>query len=167
MSEETIPTRPYVHLLQGRDPADVMRQTPAAIDALLARFTAREIEARSAPGKWNLREQMCHMADCEIAWAWRLRQIYGEDRPLLQGFEQDPWSRAYSGVKYTIEQALTTWRALRLWNLALIETLSDEEKARPAMHAEVGEMKLWTLVEIAAGHDLHHLAGLEKLVASR
>jgi uncharacterized damage-inducible protein DinB len=167
MSEETIPALPYVHLLQGRDAAEVMRATPALLDALLARFTAEEIATRPAPGKWSLREVLCHIADCEIAWAWRLRQTYGEDRPLLQGFEQDPWARAYSGVLYTTEQALRTWRTLRAWNLALIETLSDEDKARPAVHAEAGAMTLWTLVEIAAGHDLHHIAGLEKLVAAR
>ncbi len=167
MSEETLPVRPYVHLLQGRDAAEVMRATPAAMGALLAHFTPQEIDTRPAPGKWSLREVLCHIADCEIAWAWRLRQTYGEDKPLLQGFEQDPWARAYGGVLYTAEQALSTWRALRAWNLALIEALSDADKARPAMHAEAGAMTLWTLVEIAAGHDLHHLAGLEKLVATK
>ncbi len=167
MSEETLPAKPYVHLLQGRDAAEVMRTTPAAINALLANFSHAEIDTRPASGKWSLREVLCHIADCEIAWAWRLRQTYGEDTPLLQGFEQDPWARAYSAVLYTTEQALSTWRALRAWNLALIETLSDADKARPAVHAEAGAMTLWTLVEIAAGHDLHHLAGLEKLVAAK
>lgn len=167
MSEETLPVRPYVHLLQGRDAAAVMRETPAALDALLAHFTPEEISTRPAPQKWSLREVLCHIADCEIAWAWRLRQTYGEDKPLLQGFEQDPWARAYDGVLYTTEQALSTWRALRAWNLALIETLSEDDKARPAVHADAGAMTLWTLVEIAAGHDLHHLAGLQKLVAAR
>ena len=56
---------------------------------------------------------------------------------------------------------------MRAWNLALIETLSPEDKARPAVHPSAGPITLWTLVEIAAGHDLHHLALLEKLAASR
>jgi hypothetical protein len=33
-------------------------------------------------------------------------------------------------------------------------------------HPERGEETLWTIVEIMAGHDLHHLAGLEKMLTS-
>ncbi len=130
-------------------------------------FTPDEIATRPTPEKWSLREILCHMADCELAWAWRLRQVYGEDNPALQSFEQDPWARAYDGILFTADTALHTWRAVRAWNLALIETLSPQDKARPAQHPSAGPITLWTLVEIAAGHDLHHLAGLEKLVASR
>ncbi len=167
MSEETANITPYVHLLDGRAPDEVMRTTPTALNALLARFTAEEITTRPSPDKWSLRELLCHMADCEIAWAWRLRQVYGESNPTLQSFEQDPWARAYDGVRYTTEAALTTWRTVRMWNLALVETFSAEDKARPAMHPSAGPITLWTLVEIAAGHDLHHLAGLEKRAAAR
>ncbi len=167
MSEETGSVTPYVHLLQGRDGADVMRETPAALDNLLGRMTQQQIDTRPAPEKWSVREVLCHMADCEIAWAWRLRQVYGEDRPTLQSFEQDPWARAYDGVKYTSAAALQAWRSLREWNLALIETFSDADKARTAMHPHAGELTLWTLVEIAGGHDVHHLASLRKLVEAR
>ena len=163
MSEEALDV-PYVHLLGGRAPDAVMRETPAALEALLGQLSAEVIETRPAPEKWSIREQLCHMADCEVAWAWRMRQTYGEDAPMLQPFEQDPWARAYDGVAYTTARALSTWKALRGWNLALIETFSAEDKARPAMHAEAGRMTLWTLVEIAAGHDLHHLASLRKVV---
>lgn len=163
MSEETVPVRPYVHLLEGRDPAEVMRSTPARLTAVLDGLSPEQIDARPAPGKWSVREILCHFADCEIAWAWRLRQTYGADRPTIQPFEQDPWARAYDGVSFTANSAFATWNALRAWNLALIETLSNADKQRPVIHPEIGELTLWTLVEIAAGHDLHHLKSLEKL----
>jgi hypothetical protein len=31
------------------------------------------------------------------------------------------------------------------------------------IHPERGTMTVWTIVETIAGHDLHHLASLEKL----
>lgn len=165
MSEESL--TPYVHLLEGRDAVQVMRETLGAIGDLLSRMSQEAIDTRPAPRRWSVREVLCHMADCEIAWAWRLRQVYGEDRPVLQPFEQDPWARAYDGVLFTSARALGTWRASREWNLALIETFSDADKARPAVHPHAGEITLWTLMEIAAGHDLHHLAALRKLVEAR
>lgn len=163
MSEETVPTQPYVHLLAGRDPAEVMREMPNRLAAALAAMTPEQIEQRPAPTKWSVRELLCHLADCEIAWAWRLRQAYGEDCPTVQPFDQDPWARAYDGVRFTTDTAQSTWVALRLWNLALIETLSEADKQRPVQHPEIGALTLWMLVEIAAGHDLHHLTALEKL----
>ena len=163
MSEEASLARPYVHLLEGRDPAVVMRETPGRLADLLKPLASEQIEHKPAAGKWSIREILCHLADCEVAWAWRLRQIYGADNPTLQPFDQDPWARAYDGVGYTTSAARATWTALRAWNLALIEGLSDDDKRRPATHPELGPVMLWTIVEIAAGHDLHHLASLEKL----
>ncbi len=162
MSEEAALMRPYVHLLENRDPAVVLRETPGHLSDLLKTLSVEQIEHKPAAGKWSIREILCHLADCEIVWAWRLRLIYGADHPTLQPFEQDPWARAYDGVGYTTSAARATWTAVRQWNLALIEGLSNEAKRRPAHHPELGEVTLWNIVEIAAGHDLHHLASLQK-----
>lgn len=166
MSDDATPSVPYVHLLGGQDAAEVMRTTPARLKAVFAALSAEQIDAVPAPGKWSLRGQMCHLADCEVAWAWRLRQAYGEDNPVLQSFEQDPWARAYSGASFSFSHAFSAWKAFRNWNLAFIEALTAEDKKRPAVHPSAGPVTLWTLVEIAAGHDLHHLASLEALTAS-
>ena len=163
MSEETGNIAPYVHLLAGRAPDAVLRETLPAVETILQRMTPEEVGRRPESGKWSFREQMCHMADCEVAWAWRLRQTYGEDKPALQPFEQDPWARAYDGVLYTADRAYATWHTLREWNLALIETFSEADKARPAVLSSTGEVTLWTLVEVIAGHDLHHLQRWQKL----
>ncbi len=163
MSEETGKVRPYVHLVEGRDPAEVMLSTPAALRAVIERLGPAAVDTKPAPGKWSVRELLCHIADCEVAWAWRLRLIYGADNPQVQPFEQDPWARAYDGVQYTADAALASFTALRTWNLALIETFSEADKSRPAHHPEIGDITLWTVVKIAAGHDLHHLHALDKL----
>ena len=166
MSEEAALARPYVHLLEGRDPAAVLRETPGRLTDLLKQLTPEQIEHKPAPHKWSIREILCHLADCEIAWAWRLRQIYASENPTLQPFEQDPWARAYDGVGYTATAARTTWTALRQWNLDLIEGLSEGDKRRPAHHPEIGDVTLATIIEIAAGHDLHHVNSLEKIAGS-
>ena len=162
MSEEK--ARPYVHLLEGRDPAEVLRSTPSRLIKVLTALTPEAVEHKPGEHKWSIREILCHMADCEVAWAWRLRMIYGADNPTLQPFEQDAWARAYDGVEYTTEAARSTWVPLRRWNVALIDGLSEADKLRPATHPELGPVTLWNIVEIAAGHDLHHLAALDKII---
>ena len=79
----------------------------------------------------------------------------------MQPFEQDPWARMYG--QYTFAAARATFLALRAWNVAFVGGLSEADKRKPIYHPERGEETLWTIVEIMAGHDLHHLAALERL----
>ncbi len=150
---------PYAEALGERDAAVVMAQTPRRLKELLEGLSTEEIETRPAPGKWSVREVMAHLADCEIAFGFRLRQTRG-GQSAVQPFDQDAWSQTY-GV-YTAEQALTTFGALRAWNVAFVGGLTEADKQLPAVHPEHGEMALWTIVERMAGHDLHHLAGLKR-----
>ena len=153
-------THPYADALGHRDPYEVLAATPGRLRSVLDRLTAEQVEHHPAPGKWNLREILAHLADCEIVWSWRLRFAYEKEGALLQPFEQDPWARVYAA--YSAEQALATFTALRAWNLAFLSALTDDDKQRPVMHPETSGMTLWTIAKIAAGHDLHHLAGLER-----
>ncbi len=150
---------PYAEALGERDPVEVIAQTPGRLAQKIEGLSAAEIEARPAPGKWSVREIVAHLADCEIAFGFRMRQSYGGES-LVQPFDQDTWARAYEA--YTAEQALATFMALRAWNVAFVGGLTEADKKLPAVHPERAEMVLWTIVETMAGHDLHHLAGLKK-----
>ncbi len=151
---------PYVENLKGRDAAKVIAETPVRLGLILDGLSTAEVEARPAPGKWSVREVIAHLADCEIAWSWRLRHVYGENDPMIQPFEQDAWAKVYDA--YTLEAAWATFKALRAWNVAFVGALTEADKKKGYTHPERGEEKLWTLVEIMAGHDLHHLAGLKR-----
>jgi uncharacterized damage-inducible protein DinB len=157
-------TNPYAYAAAGQDPLVVIAATPAKLELLMAAMSAEQMEARPAPGKWNPREVLTHLADCEIAFSFRLRQARGGER-AIQPFDQDAWARPYGA--YSAAQAVKTFAALRAWNVAFLSTLTDEEKHLPAVHPERGEMTLWTIVETIAGHDRHHLAKLEVTPAPR
>ena len=152
---------PYAEVLAGRDPQKVIAQTPRRLSKVLDALTPEQIETPSAPGKWTVREIIAHLADCEIAWAWRLRQALAEEHAQMQPFDQDTWAKPYAN--YSLAEAWGTFRAVRKWNIAFIKAVSHDDRKRPIFHPERGEETLWTLVEIMAGHDLHHLQSLEKI----
>jgi uncharacterized damage-inducible protein DinB len=154
---------PYAYAVEGRDPAAVIAETPERLAKLLAGMTAEEVSASPGPGKWSVREVVVHLADCEIAFGFRLRQAYS-GQSQLQPFDQDAWARAY-GV-YTWEQALSVFTALRAWNVTFVSGLSEADKQLKTVHPERGEMVLWTIVETMAGHDGHHLRKLEEATAA-
>ena len=152
---------PYAEMIEGRDAAQVIAETPVRLGLILDGLSTAEVETRPAPGKWCVREIVAHLADCEIAWGWRLRQVYGEDHVTIQPFEQDAWAKVYDA--YSFELAWATFKALRAWNVAFVGALTEADKKKGYAHPERGgDETLWTLVEIMAGHDLHHLAGLKR-----
>jgi uncharacterized damage-inducible protein DinB len=150
---------PYAEALHGRDPLAVIAETPSRLAKVLEVVTAEQAEVHPAAGKWCLREVMAHLADCEIAWGWRLRQVLAEDHAVLQPFDQDAWAKTYGA--YTFVGAKATFMALRAWNVAFVAALSEADKGKRYTHPERGEETLWTIVEIMGGHDLHHLKSLE------
>ena len=150
---------PYGGMLDGRDPAKVMAETPVRLAKVVGAMTKEQVGERPAEGKWSVREIVAHLADCEIAFGFRMRQAYGGER-RIQPFDQDAWARSYGS--YSMEQAMATFTALRAWNVAFVGGLSEADKGLVVVHPERGEMTLATIVETIAGHDLHHLAGLER-----
>jgi len=159
-----MPAPPYADVLNHRDPLAVIAETPARLAVVLAGISTEEADLRPAPGKWCLREIIAHLADCEIAWSWRLRQVLAEDNAVLAPFDQDAWSRIYGA--YSLEAAWATYKALRAWNVSFLRALSEAERSKPYTHPTRGPETLWTIAQIMAGHDLHHLATLEKPLAN-
>jgi uncharacterized damage-inducible protein DinB len=151
---------PYAEALGEHNPVEVIASTPAKLDALLGRLSAEQIDRKLAPHKWSVREVMAHLADCEIAFGFRLRQA-AAGVEMIQPFDQDDWAHNYGA--YSFAAALATFRAVRAWNLALVQSLTDEQRSRVVTHPERGTMTVWTIVETMAGHDRHHLVGMEKL----
>lgn len=147
---------PYASYLGDRNPLEVI----AASTAEFARFS--ETAGRPAPGKWDAREILCHLADCEVVFAYRIRQTLAEDHHVVQPFDQEKWASAYAA--YDARAALAVFSAVRQWNLALIKTLKADALKKPVTHPERGAMTLQVILETMAGHDLNHLRQLEALV---
>jgi len=157
MSEEN----PYDKFLDGRALDTILAATPGEIGRLMLAIGADKENSALAPGKWSPAEIVAHLADCELVFGFRLRQTLAEDSPVIQPFDQEKWSRTYTGVP--AKQALEVFTALRGWNLRLIELALPEAAERPVTHPERGAMTFLTIVETMAGHDLNHLGQLKKL----
>lgn len=113
------------------------------------------------PGKWSAREIVCHLADCELVFAFRLRQTLSEDHHVIQPFDQEKWAANYAA--YSMQDALAAFRAARSWNLSLLRSLPPTTHAKSVTHPERGAMNFLTIVETMAGHDLNHLGQLEAI----
>jgi len=156
-------TNPYASFIGARDPLEVTRATPAQLENLLHAVGPKKSIDAPAPGKWSVRDILCHLADCEVVFAFRLRQALSEDNHVIQPFDQDKWAATYA--RYDAPAALAVFSAVRQWNLALIAGLKAEDFDKSLNHPERGDMTLRVVVETMAGHDLNHLLQVEALAA--
>jgi hypothetical protein len=152
---------PYASFLGTRNPHEVIAATAARLRALLQTLGGEGANRVPAPGKWSAREILCHLADCEIVFAFRLRQALAEPNHVIQPFDQDQWSKPYASLE--AGAALDVFSAVRRWNLALLETASPEDFVKRLSHPERGEMTFQTVVETMGGHDLNHLGQIETI----
>ena len=152
---------PYERFLGGREPVGVLAATAGRIGEIADVLGAERANAAPAAGKWSARGIVCHLADCEMVFAMRLRQALSEDHHVIQPFDQERWAANYGA--YSPADALAAFGAARGWNLALLRSLKPEAYAKPVTHPERGAMTFRTIVETMAGHDLNHLAQLEAM----
>ena len=155
---------PYDGFLDGRSMEDILTSTPGALASVLATMTPEKQTIPPAPGKWSPAQIVAHLADCEIAFGFRLRQTLAEDGPVMQPFDQDKWAVTYGGV--SASQALEAFIAMRKWNLRLIEAALPVAAGRKTTHPERGTMTFQIVVETMAGHDLNHLGQLRKIAGA-
>lgn len=154
---------PYASYLGDRDPIEVIAGTPAKLESAIAAIRAEAVEQPPAPGKWSAREIVCHLADCEIVFAFRLRQALAEEHHVIQPFDQEKWATVYGA--YDARTALAVFSKVREWNVRLIHALTPRELSKPLAHPERGEMTVQTIIETMGGHDINHLRQIEAIRA--
>lgn len=152
---------PYEIFLGSREPVQVLAAMAGELQAILNQLGPDRADHAAAPDNWSARQIACHLADCEIAFAFRLRQTLGEDHHTIQPFDQEKWAAQYAA--YSAQEALAAFTAIRNWNLALLRSLPPEAHATQVTHPERGTMTFRTIVETMAGHDLNHLGQLESI----
>lgn len=158
-----VPLNPYAEHLAGKDPLEVIAATPGQLATLVRTLGPERLETKPAPGKWNAREIICHLADCEVVFAFRLRQALAEDLHVIQPFDQEKWAMTYAA--YEAPAALAVFSSLRRWNISLIHGAPAGAFAKRVKHPERGELTFKMLVETMGGHDLNHVQQLEAIAA--
>jgi hypothetical protein len=138
------------------DPVAVLRTTLDEIPRLVGDASNERLQRPPAPGEWSAREVLSHLADADLMAGARVRMIVTQDRPTLVGYDQDAWTARFGTLEADAAETVALWRALRLANVRIFESLSDAEWARVGVHSERGEESALLTVQLMAGHDRVH-----------
>src|ERR1700758_5234454 len=85
------PTTPYTPDLEGREPIAAMRDSVARIRAVAGGWSPDQFLRSYAPGKWDARQILTHLAQSEIALGYRARMALTSPGYAAQSFDQDAW----------------------------------------------------------------------------
>lgn len=150
-------------VLGDRDPFVVQQETADRLEAATGRLNNEHLRTPEKPGKWSVIQVVQHLADTEIALAFRSRMVLAEDTPDIQGFDQDRWATAlnYNGAR--LGDALAQFRVLRNVNLRLYRAMSPQELQRCGVHNERGRESVIDSIRLYAAHDLYHLGQIDRI----
>jgi hypothetical protein len=126
-----------------------------AIAEALLKITPKELEAKPGPGRWSAREIVHHLADSEITAGVRLRRLLAEDRPQIQGYDQDEFARRLHYDR-PHEASLELFRTVRESTAELLERLQPADWMREGTHSESGRYTVETWLKIYADHAHKH-----------
>ncbi len=154
-------SNPYQADLGGRDPLTALHENAERIRQIVAGMRDDDFERPYAPGKWTATQILDHLAQAEMVFGLRLRMALTTPGYVVQPFDQDKFMAREP--RRGGREAFDTYYALRRFNLPLYRSLSPEERTRTFTHPERGPMSAGDLVDMVAGHELHHLPHLEEI----
>ena len=158
--------RAYVAAIQARvgdrDPMTLLAEAPTALANAVASLSETDARRQPDEGEWSVLQILRHLSDCEMVYGYRMRLIVADERPAIPGFDQEAWAERLHYHAGTLAEALADLAAQRARTLRWLTTLSDDELARVGIHSERGEESVRHIVRLLAGHDLAHLAQIER-----
>ncbi len=152
------------HHAQGKDPLTLQGQTAAILQDLMAGASDEQLTVRPAEDRWSIGEIVAHLAEDEIATAWRYRQMVEHSGGELAGFDQDLWARLGNYVSRAPQESLALFRLLRNANLQFLRRIAPAQWECFGIHAERGRITIRDLAAHMAGHDANHIEQIRKIL---
>jgi hypothetical protein len=158
------PVTPYSGALAGLDPITALGETTRQIEALTSSWTAEHFERSYAPGKWSARQILTHLAQTEMALGTRVRMALSTPGYIAQPFDQDVWMRREQSLSG--RDAANAFLVLARMNTALYAALPAADRDLPFSHPEYGSLTVDWVIHQSAGHQIHHLKQLDRILNS-
>ena len=143
---------------------EVAEKSPKEIAAAVSGLSPAGLRYKPKPDKWCILEILGHLADIEIIYAHRLRQMLADKEPVIAPIDQDEWARHLGYMESPAPELVALYGLNRHHNLRLLRRLKVSDLDKSAFHPETqGQVTVAALVEQMSGHGANHLGQIERL----
>ena len=123
-------------------------------------FTGLDEEAlnrRTVPGKWSLKEILCHIARVQRVFDARLDTLLSEDNPEIAYYGAEGDLLFEEMADHPAGETLEVFLAERGRFLLRLEKLTLDEWHRPGRHPEFANYDVHLQMDYLAHHEAHHV----------
>ncbi len=145
----------YINLIPNGDIIRILEQQMKETNLLLKDISDSEGHFRYAPNKWSIKEVIGHIADTERIMAYRLLSIARGETAELPGYNDDMYVLRAAFDKQSMQDLLTNLTVVRQSTVHLLKSLDKDAWLQRGI-ANNSEVTVRALVNIIAGHELHH-----------
>jgi hypothetical protein len=143
---------------------EAAEKSPKEIAAAVSGLSPAVLRYRSDPAKWCILEVLAHLADIEIVYGYRLRQMLADAKPVIPPMDQDAWAKNLGYLDASAPELVALYGLNRHHNLRLLRRLKAGDLEKSAFHPEYQtDVTVARLVEQMAGHGANHLGQIERL----
>ena len=143
---------------------DAAEKSPKQVAAAVLGLPDNVLRYKPAPEKWSILDVLGHLADIEIVYAYRLRQMLADKKPVIAPMDQDDWAQNLRHTETPPAELIALYGLNRHANLRLLQRLKPGDLEKSALHPETSKnVTVADLVEKMATHGASHLAQIERL----
>jgi len=139
-------------------------RSPKQIAAAVSGLPERILRYKPAPDQWSILEILGHLADVEIVYAYRFRQMLADKKPVIAPMDADDWATSLGYGEESPAELVAAYGLNRHRTLQLLRRLKPGDLAKSAYHPEYQrDVTVAEYVEKIATHGANHLAQIERL----
>ncbi|GHN00271.1 DNA damage-inducible protein DinB [Cytophagales bacterium WSM2-2] len=145
----------YVKQIEEPDILQALRISGHRMQELVHSIPEKKADFAYAPGKWTVRELLCHMIDAERIFGYRALRFARNDKTPLPGFEENDYAPQANASGRPLKKIASDMVHLRSSTIDLFESFTPEMLTRKGL-SNNNELSVMALGFIIPGHETHH-----------
>jgi len=145
----------YLNLVKSENIFEEMYSEHIETIELVTSVDEETLQYRYEDGKWNIREILQHLIDCERIFNYRALRIARGDQAPLSGFDQQAFVSESLASKRDINDIVREFSVVRAATVELFKSFTDEMLNRKGI-TNNNEVTVRGIIYFILGHEIHH-----------
>jgi hypothetical protein len=143
---------------------EAAEKSPKQIAAAVVGLPDKTLRFKPAPAEWCILEVLGHLADIEIVYAHRIRQMLADSQPVFASMDQDAWAIHLGHAETPAAEMIALYALNRHANLRLLRRTKLEDLEKSAYDPELKtNATVAEYVKKMGAHGATHLEQIERL----
>ncbi len=121
---------------------DAAEKSPKEIAAAVSGLPEKVLRYKPFPERWCVLEILGHLADIEIVYGYRLRQMLADTKPVIAPMDQDAWARNLRYLEAPPAELVAFYGIARHHNLRMLRRAKPNDFSKSAYHPDCSAKSL-------------------------